>query len=173
MDNTFFAYLHWLEIMAFFSGYPLIYTVTVFIAGTQQFKDKFKGRIVSLLPFAYALVGTCFLGLQLKKLYPDYSIENIRLTIQQPYLMIWGLLSIFFWIPTLSKKIVLSLVHSLVFFFLLVMDLFSQLSSGTDKDNVRNDMKIYTVSLLLNLTAVAFIMLLSFLHTRYKKPLRS
>lgn len=174
MDNSFFAYLQQIELMAFFSGYPLIYAVTLFIAGNQPLKNNFKSRIVSLLPFAYALVGTLYLGLQLKNLYPDYSIENIKLTMQQPWLIIWGLLSILFWIPALGKKTVLSLIHSLVFFFFLVRDLFLQLSaSSADKDIVRNDMKIYTDSLLLNLGAFALIVLLSFLFTHYNKRLRS
>lgn len=174
MDNSFFVYLQQLELMAFFSGYPLIYAVTFFIAGNQLLKNNFKSRMVSLLPFAYALVGTLYLGLQLKNLYPDYSIENIKLTIQRPYLIIWALLSILFWIPALGKKTVLSLIHSLVFFFFLVRDLFLQLStSSADKNIVRNDMKIYTASLLLNLGAIALIVLLSFLYTHYKKRFRS
>jgi hypothetical protein len=174
MDNIFFAYLQRLELMAFFSGYPLLYVVTLFIAENQQLKNNFKSRIVSLLPFAYALVGTLYLGLQLKNLYPDYSIENIKLTMQQPYLKIWGLLAILFWIPAIAKKPILSLLHSLVFFFFLVRDLFLQLSaSSADKNIVRNDMKIYTDSLLLNLGAFALIVLLSFLFTHYKKRLRS
>ena len=121
--DSFFAYMQRLELLAFFSGYPLVYTVVVFIAGGRPPGNKFKRRMGSLLPFAYALVGSLYLGLQLKNLYPDYSIEYITLTMQQPYLMIWGLLSILFWIPTLAKKTVLSLLHSLVFFFLLVIDL--------------------------------------------------
>lgn len=174
MDDIFFAYLQRLELMAFFSGYPLLYAVTLFIAENQQLKNNFKSRIVSLLPFAYALVGTLYLGLQLKILYPDYSIENIKLTMQQPYLKIWGLLAILFWIPAIAKKPILSLLHSLVFFFFLVRDLFLQLSaSSADKNIVRNDMKIYTDSLLLNLGAFALIVLLSFLFTHYKKRLRS
>jgi hypothetical protein len=171
MDNSFFAYLHRLELIAFFSGYPLIYTAIIFIAGTKQFKTNFKNRVVSLLPFAYALVGTCYLGLQLKKLYPDYSLENIVHINQHPYLMIWALLSILFWIPALAKKTVLSLLHSVVFFFLLIIDLFTQSTADSDKDIIRNDMRIYTVSLLLNLIAIAFIALLSFLHKRYKKAI--
>ena len=174
MDDIFFAYLQRLELMAFFSGYPLLYAVTLFIAENQQLKNNFKSRIVSLLPFAYALVGTLYLGLQLKNLYPDYSIENIKLTMQQPYLKIWGLLAILFWIPAIAKKPILSLLHSLVFFFFLVRDLFLQLSaSSADKNIVRNDMKIYTDSLLLNMGAFALIVLLSFLFTHYKKRLRS
>jgi len=174
MDDIFFAYLQRLELMAFFSGYPLLYAVILFITGNQQLKNNFKNRTVSLLPFAYALVGTLYLGLQLKNLYPDYSIDNIKQAIQQPYLVSWGLLSILFWIPVLGKKKVLSLIHSLVFFFFLVRDFFLQLSvSSADKNIIRNDMKIYTVSLLLNLGAFALVVILSFLFTHYKKRLRS
>jgi hypothetical protein len=125
------------------------------------------------LPFAYALVGTLYLGLQLKNLYADYSNENIKLIVHQPYLRIWGLLSILFWIPALGKKPVFSLLHSFVFFFYLVWDLFLQSSgSSADYNIVRNDMKIYTDSLILNLIAFALIVLLSILFIRYKKRLK-
>lgn len=174
MDNSFFAYLQQLELMAFFSGYPLIYAVTLFFAGNQEVRDNFKSRTVSLLPFAYALVGTLYLGLQLKNLYPDYSFEHLKLTIQQPWLISWGLLSMLFWIPVLNRKPFLSLIHSLVFFFFLIKDLFLQLTaSAADNDMLRNDMKIYTVSLLLNLGGLILIVLLSFMFTYFKKRLKS
>src|ERR1043165_5803649 len=101
MNESFFGYLQRLEMMAFFSGYPLIYAIAFFIAGNKPSKTSIKRKIVSLLPFAYALVGTLFLGLQLNKLYPDYSFENIKLTTEEPFLKIWGLLSLLFWIPAL------------------------------------------------------------------------
>lgn len=170
MGNSFFEYLQQLELMVFFSGYPLVYAVAIVFFGNQQLKNNFKSRIVSLLPFAYALSGTLYLGLQLKNLYPDYSIENIKQTVQLPFLMVWGLLSILFWIPALGKKIVVSLIHSLVFFFFLVSDVAIQLlSTAADKDMIRNDMKIYTVSLLLNIVAFSLIVLLSFLFSRFTK----
>lgn len=174
MDNNFFEYLQQLELLAFFSGYPLIYAVTLFVTGNKQLQNNFKNRIVSLLPLSYALVGTLYLGLQLKNLYPDYSIEKIKLTIQHPALIVWGLLSILFWIPYIAEKTVLSLIHSLVFFFFLVRDLFLQISASSTNENiVRNDMKIYTVSLLLNLGAFVLTVLLYFLFTQYKKRLSS
>ena len=174
MDDTFFAYLQRLELMAFFSGYPLLYAIILFIAGNQESKTGMKSRIVPLLPFAYALVGGLYLGLQLKNLYPDYSVENIKQSIQQPWLKIWGLLAILFWIPTLAKRSFLSLLHSLVFFFFLVRDLFLQLSaSSADKDTVRNDMKIYSGSLLINLVALILVTLISLLITRIKRQKRS
>jgi hypothetical protein len=174
MGDSFFAYFQQLELIAFFSGYPLIYAATFSFFGKQQSKNNFKSKVVSLLPLAYALVGTLYLGLQLKNLYPDYSFENIKQTVQLPYLMAWGFLSILFWIPALGKKTILSLIHSLVFFFFLVKDIFLQLSSSTtSKDVVKNDMKLYTVSLLLNLGAVALILLISFLFNYYRKRVKS
>jgi hypothetical protein len=169
MDNSFLAYLQRLELIGFFSGYPLIYTIALFVAGNQRLKKSFINRVAPLLPFAYALAGTLFLGFELKKLYPGYSLEHIKESVQHPYLVVWGLLSILFWIPALSKKIVFSLLHSLVFFFLLVSDIFVQLFSHADSDIVKNDMKVYTSSLLLNLCTLAFLALLSFLFTSYKR----
>ena len=167
MDNNFLAYLQQLELMAFFSGYPLLYAVTLFITGNHYFKNNFTGRVFALLPFSYALVGTLCLGLQLKNLYPDYSGDHIKLVMQQPWLVTWGLLSIFFWIPSIGKKVILSLIHSFVFFFLLVKDLFLQ--SSPDNTIVRNAMKIYTNSIFLNVGAFVFIVFVTLLHSQYKK----
>jgi hypothetical protein len=168
MDDAFFAYLQRLELMAFFSGYPLLYAGIHFIAGNQPAKKNFKSRIASLLPFAYALVGSLYLGLQFKNLYPDYSIENIKQTLQ-PFLKIWGLLAILFWIPALAKRPFVSLLHSLIFFFFLIKDLVVQLAaSSADKDMVRNDMKLYTDSLLVNLGALITITLFYFFLIRVK-----
>ena len=129
--------------------------------------------IVSLLPFAYALVGTLYLGLQLKNAYPNYSVENVQFATQLPWFMGWGLLAVIFWIPVFNKKTILSLIHSLVFLFFLFRDIYLQLSgSAADDSIVRNDMKIYSISLLLNLAALAFIVLISFLCTRYKNRLK-
>jgi hypothetical protein len=80
------------------------------------------------------------------------------------------LLSILFFIPALAKKTVISLLHSLVFFFFLLREIFSQLfSSDTDKNILKNEMKVYTDSLLLNLGVFAFITLVYFLFIPYKK----
>jgi hypothetical protein len=87
--------------------------------------------------------------------------------------MAWGLLSVLFWIPFFAKKTVFSLLHSLVFFFFLLKDLIKQFPAITaDRNVIRNDMKIYTDSLLLNLGAFALLVLVSFLFTRYKNHLK-
>ncbi len=50
MDNSFFSYLQRIELLAFFSGYPLIYTLIVFTAGNQRSKNNFISSLISLLP---------------------------------------------------------------------------------------------------------------------------
>jgi hypothetical protein len=168
MDATFFDYLQRLEILAFFSGYPLIYALVFFVFGNKKSKSVLSRKIPVLLQYTYAFVGTLFLGLQLNNLYPDYSIENIQLAFQEPYLKIWGFLSLLFWIPALSKKTIFSLFHSLVFFFLLVKDLFMYLIRGTGQSMIKNEMKIYSDSLLLNVIVLIAMIIIYNLFIRFK-----
>ena len=170
MDDSFLASLQKLEAMAFFSGYALSYTVAHFFSGDIVPKRKCVDRIVSFLPFSYALIGVLFFGFQLKRLYPDYSFAHIRFIIQQPYLVLWGLLSIVFLIPAVGKRAVLSLIHSSVFFYLLASDLFMQLiTPSADNNIIKNDMKVYAASIILNLAILGFLTILFLLSTYYKK----
>lgn len=169
MGENFFSYLQQLELMAFFSGYPLLYAIVVSVVGKKQLRNNFKSKIVRLLPYSYALVGILYLGLQLKNLYPDYSTENINMALERPFLKIWGLLSIFFWIPSLTKKTVLSLLHSFVFFFLLLKDLIVQSSFFEgNNDIIKNDMKVYTDSLIINISSLIIVSITYFLYRRIK-----
>lgn len=143
--------------MAFFAGYPLIYTIVFFITGKKaDSKGSFANRLVKLLPYAYALSATLFLGLIIRNIYPDYSLKNISEQFQNSYLRIFGLLAILFWIPALHRKPILSLLHSLVFFFFLLKDIILHITSSTSHEVIINDMKIYTDSLLLNSATLAF-----------------
>ena len=164
MDNDLVAYIERLELIAFFGGYPLIYAIVHFIAGEQRKEPAaFLNRLVMLLPFAYAFTGTLFLALALKNMFPDFSMKNIAEQFQTPYIKIWGLLAVLFWIPAFSKKAVFSLLHSLIFFFFLLKDLFIYMTASTGREVIKNDMKIYTGSLLLNTGTLAFIVIIHFL----------
>lgn len=164
MGDSFIAYLQQLELMVFFCGYPLLYALVIFFSRNEGRPENFRSRMSRFLPYAYALIGTLYLGLQLKNLYPDYSIYNIRHTILHPYLTIWGLLSLLFWIPAISRRKVLSLFHSLVFFFFLLRDIVLQIiGSLPNNDLLQNDMRVYITSFLLNVGAFIIILILSFL----------
>jgi hypothetical protein len=169
MDNDFFAYIARLESMAFFVGYPLIYAIVQAIGGRRrETTTSFIGSLAKLLPFAYALSATLFIGLLLKELYPDYSLKNISQQFQFPFLKIWGMLALLFWIPAFNKRPVLSLLHSLVFFFFLLKDLYLQLSSHPGREMLKNDMKIYTDSLLLNAFTFAITILVCYLFNKIR-----
>jgi hypothetical protein len=161
MDKSFFIYLEQLEVIAFFSGYFLIYLLVGY-AGEILLKRKILFiNLVTLLPYTYALTGVLFLGFQLKNLYPYYDFKDI-INIQNIFLKIWALLSILFFIPALAKKPALSLWHSFAFFYFIIRDLFLYFFYTAGNNMIKNDMAIYTKSLLLNLSSFAVITLFYF-----------
>jgi len=169
MGDSFFFYLHRLELIAFFSGYPLMYATVLLIGGMRRPGTEMQKKLVALLPFSYALVGTIYFGFELMNLHPGNSIDNFRDFSQHPFLAIWGFLSILFWIPALAKRPIISLMHSLVFFILLIKDLFYfRPGPGTDTSMVSNDMKLYTYSLFLHIIAFITVTLIYFLLRWYK-----
>jgi hypothetical protein len=166
MDNSIFSYIQFIELIAFFSGYPLIYAVTILISDSFS-KNRYIGKAGSLLPTVYALVGTLYLGLQLKNFYPDYSFSTLRQSIFHPWAMTWALASLLFWIPALARKKTLSLIHSLFFLYLLIHDLYIQFNYlQIDRHMIKNDMNIYTASLALNFCALLVVVFMSSILTR-------
>jgi len=163
MDNSFFAYIQELELIAFFSGFPLIYALILLACESSRLNQDFKNRLTYLLPYGYALAGTLYLGLLLKNLYPVYFLENI----QNPYLTSWGILAVLFWIPALGKKSIISLLHSLVILSVLVINQLTLLvSNSPDINMIRNNMKVYTISLMINLGTFTCLLIFS-LALRY------
>ncbi|MDP9229268.1 MAG: hypothetical protein M3O67_01190, partial [Bacteroidota bacterium] len=172
--DSLMAYIEWVELESFFSGYLLIYAIIYLMASNRTVTNFVKSKLLPKLSLAYAFVGILYWGLQLKNAYPDYHINHLIAGVQFHYLKIWGLLSIFFWIPLLNKRAVFCLLHSLVFFFLLIKSFYLQLSipSGNN-DLARNNIKIYSVSILLNLIALILVTLISLLIARFKRQKRS
>ena len=171
MGDSLMKYIEWVELESFFSGYLLVYAIIYLVASNRPVSNFVKIKVLPNLPLAYALVGTLYLGLQLKNEYPNYHINFFVTDLQFSYLKIWGLLSIFFWIPVLHKKAVFSLLHNLVFFILLLRSFYLQLSiPSAGNDLARNNIKIYTASIILNLIALVFITSVSLLIARFKRP---
>lgn len=81
-------------------------------------------------------------------------------------LKLWGILAVLFWIPALSKKPAYSLLHSLPFFFLFAKDLLTGMQADSGKDVIRNDMKIYTISFVINVIALALLILVNYIRMK-------
>ena len=151
MDNTLPAYIEQLELMAFFSGYPLLYFLTLFIAGEWRKKQfSYIKLLVKLLPFSYALTATLYMGMVLNEIIGNSEDEGFIALFHNPFLKIWGLLAVLFWFPFLNKRPVNSLLHSLLFFYLLLKDIYLYLVVSTNSSLIKNDMRMYTDSILLN-----------------------
>lgn len=165
MEENIVAYIERLEMMAFFTGYPLIYSIVKAFSVKQKRITQVSSihKTGKLLPYAYALAGTLYLGLVIKNLYPEYSLKNITDQFQYSYLKVWGLTSLLFWIPFLSRKTYMSLLHSLVFFFFLIKDIFIHITSGSETEIIKNDMKIYTDSLIINTATLIAIIIFNYL----------
>lgn len=164
MDNSFFAYLQQLEILVFFSGYPLIYLLIRSLESVQSAGGNILKKIGMILPYAYALTGTLFFGFEIKNLSPDFTIAHITERVQHPFLFGWATLSLIFWVPAVNRFPWVSLIHSFVFLFLIVKGiLMNGIASSVDNGFLKNNMWVYTMSLLLNLAALIVVYLLSFL----------
>lgn len=157
-------YLQLLEILAFFSGYPMIFLLVKYLNQFKSFQ-RLTSQALHILPFVYGLIGILFLGLQLKTL----SVTNDLDRIQHPYLFIWGILSIIFLFPKFSKQPSFSLLHSLIFLFVLISKIFFKSTSLEEKSQViSNYMNIYTISIALNLVLLFLVMAVSFLLKKIK-----
>jgi hypothetical protein len=168
MDNDLALYVQRLESMAFFSGYPLIYAIVLVVAGQLKETTTFINKLVVLLPVAYAFIGLLFLGFVLKSFYIDYSLKNIGAEYQFSYIRLWGLLGVLFWISAFRKKAIFSLLHSLVFFSFVLRDLFFQITSNFNAEGIKNDMKVYTGSLLLNASVISGIIVIHFISIKIR-----
>ena len=163
MGNNLSEYIYQLQLLAFFAGYPLLYVLINFLATENQGKKSFLSkRWIEHLPSTYALLGALFIGLLLKNISPDFSLKNIAAQFPIPYLEVWGIMAVLFWIPALRKRPIFSLVHSLPFLFILFKDLLLQSFSHSGKIVIENDMKMYTISFLLNMVGLTIIYGLSY-----------
>ncbi|MBN8857850.1 MAG: hypothetical protein J0H29_05655 [Sphingobacteriales bacterium] len=170
IDGSFSSYLQQLELIAFFAGFPMLYAAASVISGSSLSRNKYGTKLVSFLPYSYALVATLYFGLQIRTQYDYYSPGITSGQFHLPLTVIWGLLANLFWIPALAKKPVLSLLHSSIFFFPVVKDIFLQITTNeVDRNIVSNDMKLYTLSLIINIAALAVVFLVSFLYRWFSR----
>jgi hypothetical protein len=164
MDNDIFRYLARLEIMVFFAGYSVIYAFINFLA--SEFRKKPKAifsLLKELLPYGYAVSATLFFGFIVKKIYVGYEMNIAVTQLHHPFLVIWGLSAVLFWLRPVRKYAVLSLIHSLVFFYYLPRDIILRVFSNQENDIVKNDMNILTTSLMLNAICLVSVLMIHYL----------
>jgi hypothetical protein len=163
MDEDILSYIQRMELLAIFSGYPLVYSIIQFISHRRSEKtNRLTAKLPELLPLSYAFLGTLYFALFLKEIFIDQLISFSPIF----FLKIWGALAFLFWFPRLRRTALYSLLHSLVFFLLIVKDLFTEMGSASGRDMIANDMRIYTLSLLANIIVLGIIVLIYIIRNK-------
>jgi hypothetical protein len=150
MGADLLTFIQRFELLVFFSAYPLFYTLIKIITAMR------KQKLQELLPVTYALVTTLYFLFVLW--------QNFRSPVTWPMsfpivlLRSWSILALLFWIPGIRKFSFGPFLHSLVFFGLIVIDIFTGMGDPAGKDQVRNDMTVFTGSFLLNASAFGIIL---------------
>jgi hypothetical protein len=117
------------------------------------------------------MAGLLFIGFEIRNMYPDLSPSHLLQRFQSPFLFFWGISTLLFWWKPIHKIPWISFLHSLVFFYFLIKDLIWQKGGGApDEHLVRNNMHIYSTSLLLYFSLIIAFFLLSFLKKQLKQP---
>lgn len=164
------TYLQQLEILAFFSGYPIVYAITAALKNPGSGRNGIVNKAFYLLPIVYVFLGLLYIGLLLRNFYPNYSFELIKYQIQIPFYVCWAISSLFFIIPWLRSRPFICLLHSLIFFYLIVRNFYLQLSAPeTDKNVLRNHMNIYFISIMFNILILTVLLLISYFIQRLRK----
>ena len=173
MGNSFFYYIERIELISFFAGYPLIYAFIHLLVSLQKPEQTIvKHTWVILLPYAYALTGSLFIGFVIDNMNGNYAKENVIAQFSS-FIKIWGFLSLVFWIPLFAKNPVYSLLHSMVFLSLVIKDFFIPNFNNTIQKTISTDMTVYTISLILNLGTLLVMGLLTWVSKKLKKINRS
>ena len=146
MGTDFLSFIQRYELILFFAGYPLLYTL---VSGLPKWRMS--------LPVVYAMAGTLFLLFLFWRANRPGSLVIIALRS-------WGVLAVLFWIPWLGKLRLWSLLHSLVFFALLVEDMVGALSAPYGRETVGGDMRIFSISFFLNALLLVLVRLVIFIR---------
>lgn len=157
-----FSYIEIYELIGFFSGYALIYSLLKALNTSHSVIN----RILPRLPIAYALTGTFYIANLLRKFYLQWSLFGHISFPEHLYLTLWGLVSLIFWLPATRKISNASLYHSLVFFYFILRDIVLHLLGKAEREQISNNMSMLTISLLVNVSTILLLLALTFLLSK-------
>ena len=169
MDDSILIYFERLELMAFFSGYVAIYIfLNAFTNSKKTRLSKTSKRLLSLLPYSYTLTAILFWGYVLRNLFPEYTVHHYLAQFNAPFWQLIALASILSWVPIFRKKGYYSLLHSLFFFGFLLIDFYYFIIGNNGPELLQKDMKVFTDSLLLNLSTLIVIVFIRAFSVKIK-----
>lgn len=159
------VYLEKLELLAFFSAFPLYYLLVHFITNELSIQKKWVKAMPNNITLVYAIVTLLYFGMKLNQIF-EMHVLNFDMHNYMHYFKIWALLGLVFFIPFFANKKKWVLFHSFPFIGIILVDFVRFFFNGLSKDAINNEMRLYFTSLLLQ-TAITLI--LSFFKTIFTR----
>lgn len=166
MGEGFIAYIERIELIGFFSGYPVVLVLLNMLLKRRFSRQVLSMRIRSALPAVYPLLATLYTAMLIKSLYPSYTVQNLLNTFSITPLRIWAITALIFWLPYLKKRISILVVHSAVFLGLLGYDVWTNIRNHATLEMLQNDIRIFGISILLSTVMLLLVTVFIFILQR-------
>jgi len=157
MGEGFIAYIERIELIGFFSGYPVVWLLLNRMLKRRFSLHALSMRIRSALPAVYPVLATLYTAMLIKSLYPYYTVQNLLNIFSITPLRIWAITALIFWLPYLQKRISILLLHSAVFFGLLCYDVWANIRNHSNLEMLQNDIRIFGISILLSIVILSVV----------------
>ena len=171
--NDFFTYIEKLELVAFFAGYPLVYFFILLLSNTSFIKYSLREGLIKGLSNAYVIVVFLYIGMKLNHTYNEFNGQGISWNYNHLnfYLKTWAFLGVLFLFRPFKSKPVLLLLHSLVFFIIVAIDILLFMNHKIQIEVVHNEMRLYFLSVLLHLTCIFSVIIYYLLLPKLKSKI--
>ena len=170
--NNFFTYIDKLELIAFFSAFPLFYFLIIsFYTKPLTAKFKFLKSIPTLISNTYATMTVLYMGMKLNQLY----LQNTFATIQIQYLTTifilkcWTVFGFLFFFNFFRTKPLIALAHSSIYFLILFIDFFQYYNRQIDIEVFHNEMRLYIIGFIAYITILSILLIIRLIRLKYRK----
>ena len=148
--NDLNTYIEKLELITFFSAFPLVYLLVQMLVKDILPQKTWFSNHFKRISITYALVSLLFLGMKMNQMIQShYFYFNFSNLIS--YLQIWAYSGVLFFIPSLASKTKWCLVHSIPFIFLILFDIAAFFLKKVGNDLLQNEMRLHFISAILNI----------------------
>ena len=161
--NDLFIYIEQVELIAFFSGLPVIWILVNLIF---ENKSKDTVEINRILPPVYGILSVLYVGMKLDAYWPNIFAGWLFGNKWHIFLKFWAISAIFFLLPIRNIFFLrCSFFHSLVFYAILLKDLIQFFYNTLSAELIRNEWKLHFLS--IGLTAILASVFYYILRSRF------
>ncbi|MBU3743747.1 MAG: hypothetical protein FGM61_04255 [Sediminibacterium sp.] len=163
--NDLFIYIEQVELIAFFSGLPVIWILINLLFGSKSIGIVIINRI---LPLVYGVLSVLYVGMKMDTYWTNMLAGWLFGNYWHVFLKCWAISAILFLLPIENKFFQrFSFFHALLFYTILLKDLILFFNNALSPELISNEWKMHLIS--IGLTAVLATILYFLLRSRFYK----